>query len=93
MAPSQFELETKGLTAGRPGQRTFIEATLSQVPLPELTALSRSLSGWLSAPDAAGLDEDGLVAPFTSALRDFYERRSGTRARHGAAGGEAEGVA
>src|ERR1700722_3049103 len=30
------ELETKGLTAGRPGQGTFIEATLSQVALPEL---------------------------------------------------------
>ncbi len=28
------ELETKGLTAGRPGQGTFIQATLSQVALP-----------------------------------------------------------
>ena len=34
------ELETKGLTAGRPGQGTFIEATLSQVALPELTGAS-----------------------------------------------------
>ena len=42
------ELETKGLTAGRPGQGTFIEATLSQVALPELTALRRSLVGWLA---------------------------------------------
>src|SRR5467141_4003999 len=31
------ELEIKGLTAGRPGQGTFIQATLSQVALPELT--------------------------------------------------------
>src|SRR6202161_2756568 len=30
------ELETKGLTAGRPGQGTFIQATLGQVALPEL---------------------------------------------------------
>ena len=37
------ELETKGLTVGRPGQGTFIEATLSQVALPELTDLRRSL--------------------------------------------------
>jgi DNA-binding transcriptional regulator YhcF (GntR family) len=37
------ELEAKGLTAGRPGQGTFIQATLSQVALPELTALRRSL--------------------------------------------------
>src|ERR1700735_5109974 len=29
------ELEHRGLAAGRPGQGTFIEATLSQVALPE----------------------------------------------------------
>src|SRR5450432_958222 len=74
------ELETKGLTAGRPGQGTFIQATLSQIALPELTTLRRPLLGWLASADAAGLDEDGIVALFTSALRDFYElRRSGHR--------------
>ena len=83
------ELENKGLAAGRPGQGTFIQATLSQVALPELTTLHRSLLGWLATADAAGLDEDGIVALFTSALRDFRgvrvapgkqgrERRSGT---------------
>ena len=72
------ELDTKGLTAGRPGQGTFVQATLNQVALPELTTLHRSLLGWLTAADAAGLDEDGMVALFTSALRDFRERRSGT---------------
>jgi len=87
------ELETKGLTAGRPGQGTFIQATLSQVPLPDLTALRRSLSGWLTAADGAGLDQDGIVALFTSALRDFYERRGGSRTRGGAAGGETEDIA
>jgi GntR family transcriptional regulator len=87
------ELETKGLTAGRPGQGTFIQATLSQVALPELTVLRRSLSGWLAAADGAGLDEDGIVALFTSALRDFYERRGGSGDRRGAAGGGTEGVA
>ena len=87
------ELETKGLTAGRPGQGTFVQATLSQVALPELTGLRRSLLGWLATADGAGLDEDGIVALFTSALRDFYERRSGPRARGGAASGGTEGVA
>jgi GntR family transcriptional regulator len=87
------ELETKGLAAGRPGQGTFVKVTLSQVALPELTALRRSLSGWLSTADGAGLDEDGMVALFTSALRDFYERRSGSRSGRGAARGETEGVA
>src|SRR5271167_853088 len=65
------ELETKGLAVGRPGQGTFIVATLGQVALPELTALRRSLLGWLTTADAAGLDEDGIVALFTSALREI----------------------
>jgi GntR family transcriptional regulator len=70
-------LEMKGLAAGRPGQGTFIEGTLSQVALPELAGLRRSLLGWLATADTAGLDEDGTVALFTSALRDFHERRGG----------------
>jgi GntR family transcriptional regulator len=86
------ELETKGLAAGRPGQGTFIQATLSQVALPELAGLRKALLGWLTAADGAGLDEDGMVALFTSALRDFHERRSGSRTR-GAASGGTEGVA
>src|ERR1700719_117723 len=87
------ELETKGLTAGRPGQGTFIQATLSQVALPELAGLRKSLLGWLTTAGAAGPDQDGIVALFTSVLRDFHERRSGSRTRGGAASGEPEGVA
>jgi GntR family transcriptional regulator len=87
------ELETKGLAAGRPGQGTFVQATLSQIALPELSTLRRSLLGWLSTADAAGLDEDGIVALFTSALRDFHEGRGRPSGRRGAAGDETEGVA
>jgi GntR family transcriptional regulator len=87
------ELEIKGLAAGRPGQGTFVQATLSQVGLPELAGLDKSLARWLTAADAAGLDEDGIVALFTRALRNFYERRDGTSHDRGAAGGETEGVA
>jgi GntR family transcriptional regulator len=86
------ELETKGLAAGRPGQGTFVQATLSQVALPELSGLRRSLLGWLADADTAGLDEDGVVALFTSVLRDFYKRRGGQGDR-GVASGETEGVA
>src|ERR1700761_1798869 len=43
------ELEHKGLAAGRPGQGTFIQATLEQVTLPELAGLRRTLLGWLAA--------------------------------------------
>ncbi len=87
------ELDIKGLAAGRPGQGTFIQATLSQVALPELAGLHKSLLGWLTTADAAGLDQDGIVALFTSALRDFHERRGGTGNRRVAAGAETEGAA
>lgn len=87
------DLETKGLIVGRPGQGTFILATLSQVALPGLTALRRSLQGWLAKAETAGLDANGVVALFTSELRDFYERRSGSPASAGAASDESEGVA
>src|SRR5579863_9226000 len=43
------ELEVKGLLAGRPGQGTFVRATLSQIALPELTGLRKALLGWLTA--------------------------------------------
>ncbi len=88
------ELETKGLAAGRPGQGTFIQATLSQIALPELAGLRRTLLGWLASAGEAGLDEDGMVALFTSALRDFRERRrGGHRDSRGEARAESEGVA
>lgn len=69
------ELETKGLTAGRPGQGTFIDGAVAQSTLPELTILRRSLRAWFEQAEAAGLDEDGIVALVTSSLRDFSERR------------------
>ena len=87
------ELETKGLAAGRPGQGTFIQATLSQVALPELAGLRKALLGWLATADEAGLDEDGIAALFTHTLRDFRDRRGGSADPRGPASGEAEGVA
>jgi GntR family transcriptional regulator len=87
------ELESKGLTKGSPGQGTFIQATLNQIALPELTTLHRSLLRWLATADDAGLDEDGMAALFASAMRDFFERRSATRARGGASDTETEIVA
>jgi len=87
------ELETKGLAVGRPGQGTFIVATLGQVALPELAALRRSLVSWVTAADSAGLDQDGIAALVANVLRDFRERRGGTADRRGAAQHEEEGVA
>nr|WTB29370.1 GntR family transcriptional regulator [Streptomyces sp. NBC_00830] len=71
------ELEHKGLAVGRPGQGTFIERTLGGVPLREQQVLHRALTSWIRSADEAGLDEDGIVALFTSALHDFRAGRSG----------------
>jgi GntR family transcriptional regulator len=86
------ELEHKGLAKGRPGQGTFIAVPASQIALPELTGLRRSLSAWLEDAVAAGLDEGGIVALVTSTLRDFSEgshttdRRAKRRARRNVGG-------
>jgi GntR family transcriptional regulator len=85
------ELETKGLAAGRPGQGTFVQASLSQIGLRDLAGLRKALLGWLATAAESGLDEDGMVALFASALRDFFAGRAGRP--DGAAGGQKEGVA
>jgi GntR family transcriptional regulator len=85
------ELETKGLVVGRPGQGTFIGATLKQVARPELTELRRSLVSWVAAADAAGFDEDAIAALVANVLRDFRGRRLDPAGRRGAARRAAEG--
>jgi len=88
------DLERKGLTTARPGQGTFVEVARDTVGLAELTALRQNLvTGWLRDAAASGLDEDGTVALFMAALRDFRERpadrgaarRDGRRSGKGAA--------
>jgi GntR family transcriptional regulator len=78
------ELETKGLAVGRPGQGTFIEATLKQVELPELHDLRRALVSWVTAAEAAGLDEGAIEALVANVLRESRERRATTPGCRGA---------
>jgi GntR family transcriptional regulator len=85
------DLEQKGLIGAHPGLGTFVEAAPETVGLTELTALRRNLvAGWLREAAATGLDEDGIVALFTSALGDFRNRpdehRPTSRPRRVAAG-------
>jgi len=75
------ELEHRGLAVGRPGQGTFIEGTLQHVGIAEQNALRTGLQAWLQTADEAGLDEDGIAALFTSALRDFREHHAAGRRR------------
>jgi GntR family transcriptional regulator len=89
------DLEVKGLTTGRPGQGTFIQASVDPVSLPELTNLRRTLLRWVASAEQAGLDEDGIVAVFASVMRDFHDRSRSpaTRRGHPDAGPGSEGVA
>jgi GntR family transcriptional regulator len=55
------ELEREGLAAGRPGQGTFIQVSLSQVTPSAYGTLRRRLERWIVAARAAGLDDDGIM--------------------------------
>jgi hypothetical protein len=75
-----------------------LDSVAHQVALPELAGLRKTLLTWLRSADAAGLDEDGMVALFTSALRDFHDRRGqapapGARDGGRSQAGTSEGVA
>jgi GntR family transcriptional regulator len=77
------ELETRGIAVGRPGQGTFVQAAPGTVPLAELTALRKGLTGWLRSASAAGLDEGGMTALFTAAMRDFLDHQDAGVSRAG----------
>lgn len=65
------ELEHEGLVAGRPGQGTFVQRSLSQSTPASLAALTRRLERWIAAARAAGLDEDGIMDVVRATMRDF----------------------
>lgn len=63
------ELEHEGLVASRPGQGTFIIRTLAATSPASLAALRRSLTRWLQEAHEAGLDNESILALFTSTFR------------------------
>ncbi len=69
------QLEHEGLTAGRPGQGTFITASLAPATVASLPSagaaeLRLSLERWLRDAAAAGLSEDAITALIAAARRD-----------------------
>lgn len=69
------QLEHEGLTAGRPGQGTFITASpepppTEQVPSGVTEDLRRSLDRWLRDAAAAGLSQEAITALIAAARRD-----------------------
>lgn len=77
------ELEHRGLTAGKPGQGTFIASTLRRVGLVEQSELRNRFMSWLRAADEAGLDYEGIEALIAASMRDFRQRRDEVRPRRG----------
>ena len=93
------ELEHRGLAVGRPGQGTFIDGTLRHGrDRGAERACGRLLAAWLRVGRQAARagPGSGVVALFTSALRDFHERRGAAARpagrRRGARDGERTGV-
>lgn len=64
------ELEREGLVVSRPGQGTFIVQTLGATSPASLATLRRSLTRWLHNAHDAGLDDDSILALFTTTFRD-----------------------
>ena len=88
------ELETKGLTAGRPGQGTFIQASPDPGRAPRVgrPAPGHARLARLRRRGRA-LTRSGDRGLFTSVLRDFYKEHGRAADGGAAADGETEGVA
>lgn len=63
------ELEREGLVGGRPGQGTFVLRTLLDAAQADLEELRISLNRWLDRTRELGLDEESVIALFTTTLR------------------------
>jgi GntR family transcriptional regulator len=91
------ELELRGVAAGRPGVGTFITQAPDVAGLKQMAGLQKKLTGWLGEAAAAGVDELGMKALFTAALRDFNDgggtaRLPGRDGRDARGGGVARGA-
>ena len=68
------ELEHEGLIESHPGQGTFVRKTLADASLASHAALRQSLIAWLQEAEGAGLDEENILALFTSTFQQFQKR-------------------
>lgn len=67
------ELEREGLIVSRPGQGTFVLKTLGTGSVASHAALRRGLERWLRGAREVGLDDDSILALFTTT---FHETRT-----------------
>jgi GntR family transcriptional regulator len=69
------DLETQGLTEGRPGSGTFIRRSLSKVP-DQQPQLQRQLEKWMRAARAAGLGDEAIAALVAEAAESSKKEES-----------------
>ncbi|WP_328991756.1 GntR family transcriptional regulator [Kribbella sp. NBC_01245] len=68
------QLEQEGLAASRPGVGTFITAAPAVTVTPATyTSLRRGLEKWLRSAYEAGLDEEAIVALFSTANHELAQ--------------------
>ena len=69
------QLEHEGLAGGRPGQGTFITATLASPPPDASEALRASLEQWFRDAEQAGLGEDAVTALIAVVRHDMRKEK------------------
>jgi GntR family transcriptional regulator len=67
------ELEMEGLIGGKPGQGTFVLQSLPGSSQGDLEEMRTSLIRWFERARELGLDEESIVALFTTTLRQHYK--------------------
>ena len=67
------ELEHEGLVKGRPGLGTFVVRSLAGPSLASQAGLRRELEAWLGRAQAAGLDQEDVVALVETTLRSSFQ--------------------
>jgi GntR family transcriptional regulator len=71
------QLEHEGLAGGRPGQGTFITATLAPPPADADQALRASLERWFRDADEAGLSDEAVTALIAVVRYDMRREKVG----------------
>jgi GntR family transcriptional regulator len=71
------QLEHEGLAGGRPGQGTFITATLAPPPAGANQVLRASLEQWFRDADEAGLSDEAVTALIAVVRHDMRKERVG----------------
>jgi len=71
------QLEHEGLAGGRPGQGTFITASLASPPAVASQALRASLAQWFRDAEEAGLSDDAVTALIAVVRHDTRMDRVG----------------